>query len=102
MAFLASDGRGGCGRAWDGPRGRGRGHGPGDPFAWFDDDADGKITKSEVPKEVWEHLARVDADKDGAVTEAELDKARENGAMGRRWSRRRGGWCGGPGWGAWE
>ena len=94
------EGRRGCGRGWDGPRGRG--YGPGNPFDWFDDDADGKITKSEVPKEVWEHLAKADANKDGAVTEAELDKARENGTMGRRGSRRGGGWCGGPGGGPWE
>jgi len=44
-------------------------------FGNFDSNKDAKLTKDEVPAPVWERLGTADANKDGAVTEAEFEKA---------------------------
>jgi len=79
-----------------GPRGSGKGRhggrggkgakgGPGRPgghlFERADKDGDGKLTQSEVPEQVWNHIRVADADGDGAVTQAEMQAARDNGTL---------------------
>ena len=43
-------------------------------FGRMDRNHDGKITKDEVPDFLWGRLSEADADKDGAVSKAELEK----------------------------
>jgi hypothetical protein len=38
-----------------------------------DKNQDGKVTKDEVSETVWERISTADANKDGAITPAELD-----------------------------
>lgn len=63
--------------------------GPGGPeamFSRFDGDKDGKLSKSEVPAEMWERLSKADENADGLVSKTELEsvfRAREGGAPGR-------------------
>lgn len=56
-----------------------------------DQDGDGKISKDELVGGLKQLLEQADADKDGALTQAELDAARPQGGRGRR-----GGGEGGP------
>jgi Ca2+-binding EF-hand superfamily protein len=70
-----------------GPRGGGKGHkggkGPkgGRFFEHADANSDGKLEQSEVPAEIWSHISVADTDKDGAVTQAELRQAHQNGTL---------------------
>lgn len=61
-------------------------------FARLDANGDGAITADEAGAERWAFLSRADADHDGRLTRAELDRARASGAM-----RGAHGFRGGPG-----
>jgi len=61
-------GRGGPGAG--GPQG-----GPGALFSRYDTDKDGKLSKTEVPAEMWDKLSKADENADGLVTEKELEGA---------------------------
>jgi hypothetical protein len=43
-------------------------------FSRFDTNKDGKLSKEEVPAEVWEKLSKADGDADGLVSKDELEK----------------------------
>jgi hypothetical protein len=45
-------------------------------FALLDGDRDGRLTRKEVPPEMWERMSRSDANGDGAITPGELRAAR--------------------------
>ena len=65
-----------------GDRGHHRGwmhrkHDPEKLFAKMDKDGDGKILLADLPERLREHLAKADADKDGALTREELKAAHE-------------------------
>ncbi|MEZ4254192.1 MAG: hypothetical protein R3A78_00535 [Polyangiales bacterium] len=73
-------------------------------FAESDKNADGKLVEGEVPERMWQHLVVADADKDGALTFAELKAAHDNGTLRPRGGRGHGkkgfrGGHGGPGHG---
>jgi Ca2+-binding EF-hand superfamily protein len=42
-------------------------------FSRYDADKDGKLSKSEVPAEMWEKLSKADENADGLVSEKELE-----------------------------
>jgi hypothetical protein len=68
-------GRGGPGAGPGRPGGPGAGGpqaGPGAMFSRYDTDKDGKLSKSEVPAEMWEKLSKADENADGLVSEKEL------------------------------
>ena len=71
-------GRGGPSRGPEGPgRGPGGAAGPGaslDRLMAFDKNADGKLSKEEVPERIQSLIARADADKDGFASKAELEQ----------------------------
>lgn len=46
-------------------------------FDRFDKNKDGKLTKDDMPEQVWGHLSKADSNKDGAVTKDELEAARK-------------------------
>jgi hypothetical protein len=50
-------------------------------FAKLDKNGDGALTKDEVGERRWEHLSVADADKNGRVTEAEIQAAVASGAL---------------------
>ncbi len=59
--------------------------GPGAMFSRFDTDKDGKLSKSEVPAEMWDKLSNADDDADGLISKGELEKvygARDGGGPG--------------------
>lgn len=82
--MAAMRGKGGPGAGPGGPRGNGGPEGgPAAMFSRFDEDKDGKLSKSEVPAEMWEKLSKADDDADGFVSKAELEKVfRERGGQG--------------------
>ena len=82
--MAAMRGKGGPGAGPGGPGGKGGPEGgPGAMFSRFDEDKDGKLSKSEVPAEMWEKLSKADDDADGFVSKAELEKVyRERGGQG--------------------
>ncbi len=60
-----------------GPGRDGRGGPPGGPdaiFAKMDENKDGKLSKDEVPPEMWNRLSNADEDADGTVSKGELEK----------------------------
>ncbi|MEX2578140.1 MAG: hypothetical protein WD342_03705 [Verrucomicrobiales bacterium] len=67
--------------ARDAGPGRGPGGTPRERFQRADANGDGKVSKDEVPEEVWTRMGRLDTDDDGAVTPEEFAAA---GRMGRR------------------
>ena len=54
-----------------------RKHDPEKMFAKMDKDGDGKILLADLPERMREHLAKADADNDGALTREELKAAHE-------------------------
>ena len=82
--MAAMRGNGGPGAGPGGPRGKGGPEGgPAPMFSRFDEDKDGKLSKSEVPAEMWEKLSKADDDADGFVSKAELEKVfHERGCKG--------------------
>jgi hypothetical protein len=48
-------------------------------FALLDADRNGRLTRDEVPPDMWPRMARADADGDGSVTARELAAARARG-----------------------
>ena len=48
---------------------------PGELFARFDLNGDGRLGKDEVPPQLWQWLGRADGDHDGAISREELDAA---------------------------
>jgi Ca2+-binding EF-hand superfamily protein len=70
-------GRGGPSRGRGGARPAGRGGGRPSAttiFAQFDKNKDGKLTKDEVPSQMWDRLAAADSDGDGSVSKREFEK----------------------------
>ena len=65
---------GGGGKRQGGKKGRRAGQ----LFEKFDKNKDGALTSDEVPENCWTKISRADADGDGAVTKAELKKARRD------------------------
>lgn len=63
--------------------GAGSGEGGAGPmFSRFDTDKDGKLSKTEVPAEMWDKLSKADDDADGLISKEELEKvykARDGG-----------------------
>lgn len=55
-------------------RGGGSTGGPDAIFAKMDENKDGKLSKDEVPPEMWNRLSNADEDADGNVSKAELEK----------------------------
>ena len=54
-------------------------------FTRFDTDKDGKLSKTEVPAEMWDKLSKADNDADGLVSKGELEKVyRERDGGGTR------------------
>ena len=45
-------------------------------FTLLDGDRDGRLTKSEVPPEMWDRMSRADTNGDGAITPGELRASR--------------------------
>ncbi len=72
---------GGRAEARGGPGGEGR-PSPGQMFAHLDKNQDGKLTKDELPERMGDRIMAADSNGDGAVTQAELQAARER--MGGR------------------
>ena len=71
-------------RPQGGPEGKGApqgGPGKGGPemFANADKNKDGKLSKDEVPAEMWERLSKLDKDSDGAVSKEEMAAMRGKG-----------------------
>jgi Ca2+-binding EF-hand superfamily protein len=66
-----------------GPGGKGGPQGgPGEMLSRFDENKDGKLSKAEVPAEMWDKLSKADEDADGLVSKDELEKvyrARDGG-----------------------
>ncbi len=52
---------------------------PGEMFKRADKNSDGKISKDEVPEEVWTRLGKLDTDGDGAVSGVEAKAGRPDG-----------------------
>ncbi len=50
-------------------------------FAKADKNGDGALTKEEVGEKFWAHLSDADADKNGSVTQKEIDDARASGKL---------------------
>jgi hypothetical protein len=71
-------GPGGPGGA-KGPGGGPRAGGPAAMFPRYDADKDGRLSKSEVPAEMWEKMSKADENADGLISREELE-----GAYGRR------------------
>ncbi len=63
-------------------------------FKTFDKNSDGKLTQDEIPKFMRSRIMPADADGDGTVTKAELEKARANRGGGRSGGERRPGGSG--------
>jgi hypothetical protein len=61
-------------------------HDPEKMFAKMDRDGDGKILLADLPERLREHLAKADADKDGALTREELKAAHE--ALRAEWMKK--------------
>ncbi len=84
--MAAMRGKGGPGAGPGGPGGKGGPQGgPGAMFSRFDEDKDGKLSKSEVPAEMWERLSKADENADGFLSKEELEKVyREREGAGAR------------------
>ncbi len=80
MAAMTA-GRGGPGGPGGakGPGGGPQAGGPAAMFPRYDVDKDGKLSKSEVPAEMWEKMSKADENADGLISREELE-----GAYGRR------------------
>jgi Ca2+-binding EF-hand superfamily protein len=72
-------GRGGHGER-GGPDGKARGE---RMFERFDADKDGALTQAEVGEKMWAHISVADADNDAKVTREELKAAHESGKLQR-------------------
>lgn len=57
------------------------GHAKGERFKKSDANKDGALTKAEVGDKRWERIKLADANNDGKVTKAEMDQARKDGKM---------------------
>lgn len=53
-------------------------------FEELDKNGDGKIVASEVPAQSWQHLSRLDTNKDNAVSKAEFEAGRANRDRGHK------------------
>ena len=53
-------------------------------FQRADKNQDGKITKDEVPDQLWERISKADADGNGEVTKEELKKALQERTKNRK------------------
>ena len=65
-----------------GPGGSGKPGGPGaggkgNPISQFDKEKDGKLSKDEVPPEVWARMSKADKNADGLVSAKELEQAHQ-------------------------
>lgn len=77
-------GKGGPGKGEGGPGKGGPGKGaPGEMFKRADKNGDGKLTKDEVPEQIWGRISRLDKDEDGAVSEEEAKAGRPPGGPGK-------------------
>jgi Ca2+-binding EF-hand superfamily protein len=56
-------------------------HGKAKMLFRMDGDKDGALTQAEVGDEIWAHIGVADANKDGKVTRDELEAAHENGTL---------------------
>lgn len=74
MAAMMGGKGGPGGPGGPGREGAGGPTGPGAMFGRYDTDKDGKLSKAEVPAEMWDKLSKADDDADGLVTKAELEK----------------------------
>ena len=64
-----------------GQKGKGKSE-PGEMFKRADKNKDGKLSKDEVPAQLWERISKLDKDGDGAIAQSELPKRGETGGKG--------------------
>lgn len=74
-ARSSREGKGGPGKP--GKPGKPGAGGKGNPISQFDKDKDGKLSKDEVPPEVWARMSKADKNADGLVSAKELEQAHQ-------------------------